>query len=147
MDREQAELTRKQGYDVWTDKQRKLAPYQGLGQASAGTLGNLMGFKPATMAVAEPTAAVPYTPYKTESLIPGSVSGTTTPTSGTLGSLAMPQAPSTLGSAASPQSTGMVWMKAPDGSTKQVPSFAIPHYQRLGATVVSTPSWQTGAVA
>lgn len=190
MDRAQAEITRRQAYDTgeasrqmtyeqWADRQRKLAPYQGMGQASAGTLSNLMGFKPGQMTVSEPTSAVPYrdipyVPADTRSPIPGSLNGPTTPTTpsnvavprvGTLGNLAGATTPATVDTSAEvpgvtppvagmtapvsaiPTSGGMVWMRAPDGTTKQVPAFAVPHYQRLGAMVINASLGQIGAVA
>jgi hypothetical protein len=184
MDRAQAEITRRQAYDTgeasrqmtyeqWADRQRKLAPYQGMGQASAGTLSNLMGFKPGQMTVSEPTEAVPYqnipyVPANTKSPIPGSLDGPTTPTTpptvptpsgGTLGALAGPAVPADVPGvtppvtgmtppvSAIPTSGGMVWMRAPDGTTKQVPAFAVPHYQRLGAMVINASLGQIGAVA
>jgi hypothetical protein len=122
-DRAQAEVLRKQSYDTseasrlmdynqWAHKQTGLAPYQGAGQASVGSLANLMGLKPENMAVAAPKAAVPYAP------IPYTPMDTST------------SIPATLGSTAN---AGTVRMRAPDGSVKAVPAASVQHYEQLGA--------------
>ena len=64
-DRAQAELDRKMGYDQWAFKQTNLGPYRGIGVAAAGTLGNLMGWKPNQLGFSDPRDEVPYTPYDT----------------------------------------------------------------------------------
>jgi len=125
-DRAQNELLRRQSYDTseasrlmdynqWAHKMTGMAPYQGAGQASIGSLANLMGLKPENMAVAAPKSAVPYT----------SIPYTPADTSSSI--------PSTLAGAATAGSNAMVKMRAPDGSVKDVPASQVSHYEQLGA--------------
>ena len=125
-----------------------------MGQAATGNLSHLMGLSPASMQTPNPSETnpyqplppyqpVPYTPNSTASAIPGPAG--TTPTQTPTAPATAPQPQSFLPTdeqrpveqAPTPQSGAeLVWMEAPDGTTKQVPPFSVPYFEQLGAKVM-----------
>jgi hypothetical protein len=143
------EAGRKMTYDQWLSRQKNLAPYQGIGKASVGTLGHLMGYTPAQQTMPDPGETVPYQPIPYTPL--PTAPATLPPETPAASSFSAPEtptpapvaAPATTPEAPAP-SAALVWMQAPDGTKKAVPSFSVPHFQRLGAKVIETPSFTAG---
>jgi hypothetical protein len=70
LDRLSKETDRKMTYDQWAAREDNLAPYRGLGKASSGTLGHLMGFTPGSQKMPNPRDQVPYVPLPKDEDIP-----------------------------------------------------------------------------
>ena len=125
---------------IYQNQQKNLAPYMAIGPGALANLGGLTGQRM--------NAAPPYTTATSPQGLSGPVSsapGFTPPTYAGPGAVSQTwqgpgvnpfYAPGTPGYQAQAGGQSMVTLRAPDGSTRAVPSDQVNHYLSLGATPV-----------
>lgn len=110
LDRANFDATQQANYAQYAAQQQRQAPYQQIGASAAGTLQQRLGLPQASLPALPPPPSL-----QSVSALPGAGSAS-------LGSVA--------------GTGGAVLMRAPDGTTKQVPQGQVAYYTQKGATKV-----------